>query len=70
MESSPPEINATALRVTPMAGAVRADILEATGAGWEKDALLASLSLFAVCAGAVTDLRMDMESTVIENRGE
>jgi len=53
-----------------MAGAVRADILEATGAGWEKDALLASLSLFAVCAGAVTDLRMDMESTVIENRGE
>jgi len=31
-----------------MAGAVRADILEATGGGQEEEALLASLSRFAV----------------------
>jgi hypothetical protein len=41
-----------------MAGAVRADILEATGGGREEEALLASA------------LGIDMERTVIEIRGE
>jgi len=50
MESSPPEISATALRGAPVAGAVRAGAIETAGSGgWgeecaETEALLASLA--------------------------
>jgi len=50
MESSPPDISATALRGAPIAGAARAGVIEVAGSGcWgeecaEKEALLASLA--------------------------
>jgi hypothetical protein len=50
MESSPPEISATAFRGAPVAGAVRAGAIEVAGSGcWgeecaETEALLAALA--------------------------
>jgi hypothetical protein len=50
MESSPPEISATAFRGVPVAGAVRAGAIEVAGSGcWgeecaETEALLAALA--------------------------